>query len=157
MQDLYHQQKEQGGHPKKVQLEVEFLTRSKSCCGSTAMSQTELWAYFCIPIRLGPGRSGQRFLSIVAEGGGGSLCVNPGPVVKFRLLQWIWAVCGRGALDPPPPPPLPPPPPILPPYPPPPSSSPPSPRQHTHDISIHIYIYIYIFLFIYVFIDLLIY
>ena len=50
-----------------------------------------------------------------------------GPAVKFRLLQWIWAVCGRGApksrgfaLPSPPPPPPPPAPPLpLPPTPPP--------------------------------------
>ena len=63
-----------------------------------------------------------------------------GPAVKFRLLQWIWAVCGRGAPKswwvratplpplPPSPPPLPPPPPPLPPLPPPSPPSPPPPH-----------------------------
>ena len=56
--------------------------------------------------------------AIVGGGGGFPLCepINEpqGPAVKFRLLQWIWAACGRGVPKswcfPPPPPPPPPPP-----------------------------------------------
>ena len=75
-------------------------------------------------IRLGPGRSGQRFLfgflyspplnplhpaKPQSWGGGGVPLCEPinepqGRAVKFRLLQWIWAVCGRGAPLPLPPP-----------------------------------------------------
>ena len=81
-------------------------------------------------------------------GGGVPLCepINEpqGPAVKFRLLQWIWAVCGRGApkscaknpAPPSPPPPLPPSPPPSPPLPP-----PPPPSAVTHNQSIYIYIY----------------
>ena len=60
-----------------------------------------------VNIRLGPGRSGQRFLFgfplfPTQNGGGGVPLCEPinepqGPAVKFRRLQWIWAVCGRGA------------------------------------------------------------
>ena len=70
---------------------------------------------------------------LVGRGGGGVPLCEPinepqGPAVKFRLLQWIWAVCGRGAPKIPvaspslPPSPLPPLPPLPPPCPSPPHS-----------------------------------
>ena len=85
-------------------------------------------------------------------GGGGPLCepINElqGAAVKFRRLQWIWAVWEGSTkircLPPPSPSPLPP----LPPLPPPPAPPPPSPpspplRVLSHYLSIYLSIYLY--------------
>ena len=91
----------------------------------------------------------------MGRGGGGVPLCEPinepqGPAVKFRLLQWIWAVCGRGAPKTPFPPPLfrPPPSPLLPP---PPRLPPLPPRQHTIYIYIYMYVYIYIYIYTYIY------
>ena len=52
--------------------------------------------------------------------------------MKFRRLQWIWAVCGRGAPSPPSPP----------------ASPPPCGCCHTIYLSIYLSIYLYIYIYI---------